>query len=173
MKKDEKEKIVEEMRHELTSATGIILAEFRGLEVAKSVGLRKKLRESGVSYRVVKNTLTHLAIRGTDKEFLAAHLAGPTAVAWSNSDPVAAAKILVQFAKDNSQLRLKAGYLTGSSIDVDGIKALAELPGRDELRAKFLSVFRGPTQKMVTLLTQVPRNFLLVLKQRQEQLTNA
>lgn len=173
MKKDEKAKIVGEMRHSLQGATGIILAEFRGLEVAKSVSLRKKLRDSGVHYRVVKNTLTHLAVKGTDKEFLSKHLTGPTAVAWSDTDPVAAAKILVQFAKDNSQMRLKAGYLTGSSIDVDGIKALAELPGRDELRAKFLSVFKGPTQKMVTLLTQVPRNFLYVLKQRQEQLNGA
>jgi large subunit ribosomal protein L10 len=110
-----------------------------------------------------------LAIEGTDKEFLSDHLNGPVALAWSSEDPVAPAKVLSDFIKDNEALEIKAGYLSGKELDLAGIKALADLPSKDELRAKFLSVLNGPAQKFVTITSQVPKNFLLVIKQKSEQ----
>jgi large subunit ribosomal protein L10 len=117
---------------------------------------------------VVKNILVKLVIEGTDMEFLSDYLQGPVALAWSSDDPVAPAKVLSKFIKENEQLEIKAGYLAGKELDLAGIKALAELPSMDELRAKFLSVLNGPAQQFVTVTTQVPKNFLLVIRQKSE-----
>lgn len=170
MNKQQKEAMVSELRDELESAQAIVLAHYERIPVPDIVKLRSDLREQGVTYKVFKNTLTKLAVQGTDKEFLGEWLTGPTALAWSSEDPVAAAKVLDKFAEDHDGLTIKAGYLTGKALDTDGVKALAKLPSKDELRAKFLSVLQGPAQKFVTLLGQGQRNFLLVLKARAEQL---
>jgi large subunit ribosomal protein L10 len=169
MDRTSKEQVVEELRQEFGGSQAIVLTEYRRLTVAKVVELRKKLRESGVKYRVVKNTLAKLAIAGTDKEFLGKYLQGPMAIAWSATDPVAAAKVLTDFAKDNAALTVKAGYLTGQELDVEGLKALAELPSMDELRAKFLSVLQAPASKFVTVISQAQRDFLSVLLQYREK----
>ena len=169
MNRQDKAAVVEELRESLDNVSAVVLTEYRGLDVPSVVELRQKLRESGVHYRVVKNTLAKLAIEGTDKEYLSEHLQGPIAIAWSD-DAVAPAKVLCGFAKDHEGLTIKAGYLSGNPVDVDGLNALALLPGKDELRSKLLSVFMGSGTKLVTVLTQVPRNFLSVLKQREEQL---
>jgi large subunit ribosomal protein L10 len=168
--REDKEQAVAELRDALQPAQAIIVAEYRGVRVGDIVQLRRKLRQAGVHYRVAKNTLARLAIRDTDKQFLSNLLVGPTALAWSKDDPVAAAKILTDFAKDKPGLVLKGGYLTGKSLNPAGVKALSELPGKDELRGKFLSVLNAPAQKMVTVLSQVQRNFMSVLKQQGEKL---
>ena len=173
MDRTTKEQVVEDLRSEFDGVQTILVAEYRRLTVAKVVQLRKKLRESGVKYRVVKNTLAKLAIEGTDKEFLGKYLIGPMAIAWSASDPVAAAKVLSDFAKDNEALSIKAGYLTGQELDLAGIKALAELPSKDELRARFLSVLNAPASKFVTVLSQAQRDLLSVFAQYKEKLDEA
>lgn len=168
MNRQQKEQAVAELREHLEDVAVIVVTDYCGLDVASVVDLRRKLRAASVDYKVVKNTLAKLAIEGTDKEFLSEHLQGPVALAWSSNDPVAPAKVLSEFMKSHDKLEIKAGYLTGKQLDLAGIKALAELPSMDELRAKFLSVLNGPAQKLVTITTQVPKNFLLVIKQKSE-----
>jgi large subunit ribosomal protein L10 len=169
MNRQQKEQAVSELREDLEGVAVVVVTDYCGLDVAKIVELRRQLRAASVDYRVVKNTLAKLAIEGTDKEFLSDHLNGPVALAWSSEDPVAPAKVLSDFIKDNEALEIKAGYLSGKELDLAGIKALADLPSKDELRAKFLSVLNGPAQKFVTITSQVPKNFLLVIKQKSEQ----
>jgi large subunit ribosomal protein L10 len=166
--RQQKEQAVSDLREELDGVAVVVVTDYCGLDVSKVVELRRELKAASVDYRVVKSTLAKLAIEGTDKEFLSAHLTGPVALAWSADDPVAPARVLSKFAKDNEELEIKAGYLTGNELDLVGIKALAELPSMDELRSKFLSVLNGPAQQFVSLTTQVPRNFLLVIKQKSE-----
>lgn len=170
MDRTTKEQVVEELRAEFDGVQTILVAEYRRLTVDKVVTLRKNLRENGVKYRVVKNTLARRAIEGTDKEFLGKYLVGPMAIAWSATDPVSAAKVLSEFAKTNEALKIKAGYLTGQELNLDAIKALAELPSRDELRASFLSVLQAPASKFVTVLSQAQRDILSVLLQKAEKL---
>ena len=170
MDRKTKEQVVEDLRKELDGVSAIILTEYRRLTVAKVVELRKKLRESSVKYRVVKNTLVKRAIEGTDKEFLGKHLVGPMAIAWSVDEPVAAAKVLSDFAKDNAALTVMGGYLSGKPLDPQGVKTLSELPGKDELRSMFLSVLQGPARKFVTLTSQAQRDFLSVVLQQREKL---
>lgn len=168
MNRQQKEAAVSELRGELEDVAVIVVTDYCGLDVAKVVELRRQLKAESVDYRVVKNTLAKLALEGTDKEFLSDHLQGPVALAWSTDNPVGPAKVLSKFAEDNEQLEIKAGYLSGQHLDLAGIKALADLPSMDELRAKFLSVLNGPAQKFVTITSQVPKNFLLVIKQKSE-----
>jgi large subunit ribosomal protein L10 len=165
--RQDKEQQVQELRDVLEGATSVILTDYRGLDVASMVDLRRSLREESVGYKVVKNTLARLALEGTDKAFLAEHFRGPIAVAWSD-DPVAPARQLNKFAKEHEELEIRVGYLSGNEIDLAGIQALASLPSKDELRSKFLSVLNAPAQKFVTLTSQVQRNFLLVCKQKAE-----
>jgi large subunit ribosomal protein L10 len=167
--RQQKEEAVSSLRKELENVTSVVVTDYRGLDVSKVVDLRRQLNQASVAYKVVKNTLAKLAIEGTDKEFLGGYFKGPTAIAWSVDDPVAPAKVLTKFAKENEELEIKVGYLTGSELDVAGIKALADLPSMDELRSKFLSVLNGPAQSMVTVMSQVLRNFLLVFKQKADQ----
>lgn len=169
MNRQQKEQAVSELREDLEGVAVVVVTDYCGLDVSKIVELRRQLRAASVDYRVVKNTLAKLAIEGTDKEFLSDHLQGPVALAWSTDDPVAPAKVLSEFIKENEELEIKAGYLSGKELDLSGIKALADLPSKDELRAKFLSVLNGPAQKFVTITSQVPKNFLLVIKQKSEQ----
>lgn len=168
MNRQQKEQAVADLRESLDDVAVILVTDYCGLDVASVVDLRRRLRAASVDYKVVKNTLAKLAIEGTDKEFLSEYLQGPVALAWSSEDPVAPAKVLAEFMKDHEALEIKAGYLTGKELDLAGVKALAELPSMDELRAKFLSVLNGPAQKFVTVTSQVPKNFLLVIKQKSE-----
>ncbi|GMV39263.1 MAG: 50S ribosomal protein L10 [Myxococcales bacterium] len=170
MDRTTKEQVVEDLKGEFAGVQAILVAEYRKLTVEKVVQLRKSLRENGVKYRVVKNTLAKRAIEGTDKQFLGKYLHGPMALAWSSTDPVAAAKVLTDFAKTNEALTIKAGYLTGQELNLDGIKALAALPSKDELRASFLSVLQAPAAKFVTVLSQAQRDILSVLLQHTEKL---
>ena len=169
MNRQQKEARVQQLKELFEGATSLVLTDYRGLDVSSMVALRRSLREESVNYRVLKNSLALRALEGTDKSSLAAHLTGPLAVAWSNHDPVAPAKILHAFAKDHEALEIKVGYLDGEELDLATLKALAVLPSKDELRSKFLSVLNAPAQKLVTLTSQVQRNFLSVLKQKAEQ----
>jgi large subunit ribosomal protein L10 len=146
MNRQQKEQAISELREDLDGVAVVVVTDYCGLDVAKLVELRRQLRAESVDYRVVKNTLAKLAIEGTDMEFLSDHLQGPVALAWSSDDPVAPAKVLSKFIKENEQLEIKAGYLAGKELDLAGIKAFAELPSMDEFRAKFLSVLNGPVQ---------------------------
>ena len=155
----EKEALVEELAGKLQRAQGVILTDFRGLNVADTNELRRRLRTQGVEYRVVKNTLIRRAATKAGIDGLDPLLEGPTALAFGYDDPVAPAKELSQFAKDHSQLKIKGGLLAGRVIGVEEIQRLADLPSRDELLAKVMGGIQAPLYGLVGVLAATLRSF--------------
>ncbi len=165
MNKESKQQVVSELHEKLGRAKAVFLADFRGLNVGKVTELRNELRKAEVEYKVVKNTLLELAIRDTDKQSLSVHFAGPTAVALSYTDPVAAAKVLSRYEKDTqTPFKLKGGVLSGKSITVADIQALADLPSREVLLAKMLGSMNAPVTNFVGVLAAVPGSFVRTLE---------
>ena len=169
MNKQSKEALVAEFAEKLKQAKAAFLADYRGLDVEQANDLRNKLREVGVEYRVVKNTLLRLAARDTDAACFEEHLNGPTAIALVDADPVAPAKALVEFAKKHQVFELKAGMLDGKLLDASAIKALSDLPSREELLAKMLGSMSAPATNFVGVLAAVPRSFVQVLAAIKDQ----
>lgn len=169
MNKQSKEALVAEFAEKLKTAKAAFLADYRGLDVDQANDLRNKLREAGVEYKVIKNTLLRLAAKDTDSACLDEFLSGPTAIALVNEDPVAPAKALVEFAKNNEAFELKAGMLDGKLLVDADIKALAELPSREELLAKMLGSMSAPASNFVGVLAAVPRTFVQALSAIKDQ----
>jgi large subunit ribosomal protein L10 len=164
LNKENKQQVVAELHDKLQRAKAVFLADFRGMNVGKATDLRNELRKASVEYKVVKNTLLDLASRETDKESLSPHYVGPTAIAFSYDDPVAAAKVLSRFAKEQqATFKLKAGILSGKVISVADILALADLPSREVLIAKLLGTMQAPTANFVGVLAAVPASFVRLL----------
>jgi large subunit ribosomal protein L10 len=169
MARPEKVAVVEELSQKLADSQLTVLTDYRGLNVKDITELRKKLREAGIEYKVVKNTLATLAARKQELEELESHLEGPTAIAFSFEDPVAPAKILSDFAKDHKQLELKVGVLEGQIIDADEIGNLAKLPSREVLLGMLLGAMQGPIGGFARVLAGPITGFARVLDQIREQ----
>lgn len=163
MNRQSKEALVAEFAEKLKAAKTAFLVDYRGLDVEQANVLRRKLQAIDVEYRVVKNTLLRLAARDTDAACFDEYLNGPTAIALAKEDPVAPAKALVEFAKQNKTFELKAGMLDGKLLAIDDIRALATLPSREELLAKMLGSMSAPATNFVGVLAAVPRSFVQVL----------
>jgi len=159
---EEKKAVVAEVSGKLTGAQATMLAEYRGLTVAQMTQLRRKAHEGQVYLRVVKNTLARRAVEGTEFECLKDQMVGPLAVAISN-DPVAVAKVLSEFAKDNELLKIKAAAMSGKLMTADQVHALAKLPGREQLIAMLMGTMQAPIQKFVQTLNEVPAKFVRAL----------
>ena len=140
---NDKKAVVAEVAAQVANAQTITIAEYRGIEVGDLTVLRRKARESGVYLRVLKNTLVRRAVAGTPFAGLADHMVGPLIYSVS-ADPVAAAKVLSDFAKTNDKLVLKAGSYAGNVLDKAGVLALASIPSREELLSKLLGVMKAP-----------------------------
>jgi large subunit ribosomal protein L10 len=147
----EKQNLVASLKGMFEGATLLVVTRQSGLTVAESTKLRRQMREAGASFKVTKNRLARLALEGTKFAEIGSMLKGPTAVAAS-SDPVAAAKIAVNFAKDNDKLVIVGGSLDGKTLDVNGVKELASLPSLDELRAKLVGMLQTPATRVVRVL---------------------
>jgi large subunit ribosomal protein L10 len=158
-----KEAQVDFLRDALASAESVVLTGVSGLTVSEVSELRGKLHEAGVSYRVVKNTLAKRVVSEGDMSVLADDFKGPTAIAWSD-DPVAPAKILKNFQKDMEKFEIKAGYNAGKRLGLDEIKALADLPSLDELRAQILGTINGVTSKLLAQVNAPASNLVGVLQ---------
>jgi large subunit ribosomal protein L10 len=169
LKKESKEILVAELAEKLKGTKAAFLADYRGLDVEKANMLRRKLQSVDVDYRVVKNTLLRFASSGTPSACLVDYLKGPTAIALVNDDPVAPAKALVEFAKLYKAFELKAGMLDGKLLSVDDIKALADLPSREQLLAKMLGSMSAPATNFVGVLAAIPRSFVQVLAAIKDQ----
>jgi len=156
---DDKKTVVAEVSAEVANAQSIIVAEYRGLGVVDLTALRANARKSGVYLRVVKNTLVRRAIAGTPFEGLSAQLVGPLVYGISK-DPVAAAKLLNDFAKGNDKLAIKVGAMPNYVLDVAGVKALATMPSREELLSKLLGTMQAPITQFVRTLNEVPTKFV-------------
>jgi large subunit ribosomal protein L10 len=145
---NDKKAVVAEVSAQVANAQTIVIAEYRGIEVTDLTVLRKKARESGVYLRVLKNTLVRRAVADTSFAGLADHMVGPLIYSVS-ADPVAAAKVLNDFAKTNDKLVLKAGSYAGKVLDKAGVQALASVPSREELLSKLLYVMQAPVAGFV------------------------
>ena len=156
--------VVEEMKEKLQSAQGAVFVGFSGLSVADVTKLRRKFREGGVEYKVVKNTLTRIAADELGFNDLDAVLEGPTAIAYSAEDTVAPAKILKDFIKETKTeaLTVKAGIADGQVIDAAAVEALASLPSREELLAKLVGSMQAPISGLVNVLQGNIRNMVYV-----------
>ncbi|AWZ49547.1 50S ribosomal protein L10 [Hathewaya limosa] len=150
-----KEAKVQEIKEKLEKAQAIILADYQGLNVEEDTELRKQLRESGVEYKVYKNTLTTLALKELGIEGLDEYLNGPVSIAISYEDPTAPARILNNFAKDHKKLELKAGIVQGEVFDINRIKELASIPSKEVLLAKLLGSFKAPLSNLAYLLNAI------------------
>ena len=159
LNREEKAAVVAEVSAQVAKAQSIVVAEYRGLEVEAITALRKQARESGVYLRVLKNTLVRRAVAGTPYEKLSDSLVGPLIYGLSE-DAVTAAKVLNNFAKDNDKLVLKGGAMPDTVLDVNGVKALASLPSRDELLAQLLGTMQAPIATFVRTLNEVPGKFV-------------
>lgn len=169
MNKQSKEAVVAEFSGKLAEAKAAFLADYRGLTVEQANDLRRKLRAAGVEYRVVKNTLLRRAAKDTPAACLDEYLVGPTAIALAADDPVAPAKALVEFAKDSKVFELKAGMLDGKLLTLDDIRALSDLPSREQLLAKMLGSLNAPATNLVGVFAAVPRSFVQVLAAIKDQ----
>ena len=141
---ESKKEIVAQLTERLKNAQAGVIADYRGLTVAQDTELRAKLREAGVEYTIVKNTLTRFAANEVGLEGLDPILHGPTALATSADDVVAPAKVLVEFAKSNEQLEIKAGFVDGKVISVDEVKVYASIPNKETLISKMLGSLQAP-----------------------------
>lgn len=158
---ENKQAQVQEITEKFQNAASVVVVDYRGLNVAQVTELRKQLREAGVEFKVYKNTLTRRATEAVGLEGINDVLVGPNAIAFSNEDVVAPAKIINEFAKKNEALEIKAGIIEGTISSVEDVKALAELPSREGLLSMLLSVLQAPV-----------RNFALATKAVAEQKKN-
>ena len=156
---DDKKAVVAEVSAQVAGAQSIVVAEYRGLEVGDITVLRAQARGAGVYLRVLKNTLVRRAVSGTPFEGLAKELVGPLIYGVS-VDPVAAAKLLNDFAKGNQKLVIKAGAMPNFVMDANGVKALATMPSREELLSKLLGTMLAPITQFVRTLNEVPTKFV-------------
>lgn len=156
---EEKKAIVAEVSAQVASAQAIIIAEYRGMEVSQLTQLRVKTRESGIYFHVIKNSLVRRAVADTPYAGLAKHMVGPL-VYGIGKDPVAAAKVLHEFSKDNEKFVIKVGAIGEKVMSRDEITALAALPSREELLSRLLGTMQAPIAKFVQTLNEVPTRFV-------------
>jgi len=165
MDKNEKQKQAEQLHQELEKARGVILSKFEGITVAQDTELRRKVAQTGAKYLVVKNTLIERAARGTPLETATQKLAGTTSVAYTETDPVALAKVLTVYARENPLLAFKTGVVEGRVVSMAELNALATLPAKEDLFAKVLFLINSPAQRVASALAGVARNLAVVIQQ--------
>lgn len=154
MDRSQKTQAVAELNSTFNEVAVVVVTRNLGMTVKQSTDLRNKAREAGASYKVAKNRLAKIAIEGTDYAVLADLLTGPTALSYS-TDPVAAAKVVTDFAKTNDKLEIVGGAMGSMLLDAEGVKALASLPSLDELRGKIVGLLQAPAAKLASI-TQAP-----------------
>ncbi|HXC00247.1 MAG TPA: 50S ribosomal protein L10 [Terriglobales bacterium] len=160
---------VEKLGGELKNASSMIVATYSKLTVTQDFELRKALRSTGAKYRVVKNTLAERAGKGTKVEKALTNLQGVTSIAYTEGDPVALAKALSKYAKENPEFSFKAGLVEGRVITIKEIESLATMPSKEELYSKLLFLLNAPSQRLVTAMNAVGRNLAVVVGQGVEQ----
>ena len=157
---------VEALKEQLGTAKTVVLTEYRGLSVQQLSDLRKQLKGAAAEYKVVKNRLARIAVKGSALDELGVHLKGPTGLVFTKQDPAAVAKALQAFVKTNPQLQIKIGLVEGKVVQPAEIKALADLPSKGQLRSQIVGALQGPMAQLVSLLQAPPREIVYVLEAR-------
>lgn len=172
MERATKEQVVGEIQETFSDVMSIVLADFRGMDVGSITALREEFRKAGCGYRVLKNSLVKLAIKGTDMEVMSEYLAGPTAVIWSTESPADAAKIAVEHAKENKKFVIKGGYFEGQALDLAGVRQLSKMPDKPRCQANLLMTFIAAPQQFVRTTMAGPMNFMYLLAARERSLNS-
>ena len=147
--------VVAEISEAIKDAQSVVLVDYRGLTVEQDTALRKQLREAGINYKVYKNTMMNFAFKGTDFEGLAPFLEGPSAIAISTTDATAPARVLAKFVKTADKLEIKAGVVEGNVYDAEGMKAISQIPSREELLSKLLGSMQAPITNFARVMQQL------------------
>lgn len=170
MLRSEKQDVVQSLREKLAAVQSLVLVDYRGIRVEDVTALRREFRRNGCEYKVVKNTLIEHAVQGTALEVIKPMLKGMTGLAMGFDEPSTVAKLSTKAAKDFDKFKVRGGYFDGKLLEVNGIKQLASMPSKDELRAQVLGTLVAPAQQIVGVLTAPMRDILLVLEARTKQL---
>lgn len=157
------------LKNEFSEVASVILTSVQGLNASEVDSLRRKLNEAGVNYRVVKNTVAKRATEGTPLSVIADDFREVTAIAWHKSDPVAAAKALTAFKKDVEKFIIKSGYQGGLRLDAEGVKALASMPSKDELRAQLLGTINAVAGKLLAQIQAPAQQIAGVLQAKHDE----
>jgi large subunit ribosomal protein L10 len=165
---EQKQAMVSEVAARLAKAQALIVAEYRGLDVEHVTQLRAKARKSGLYLRVLKNTLARRAVQGTPFEKLSDQMSGPLMYGIA-ADPVAGAKVMSEFAKDNERFVIRGGAMLNALMSAKDVKALALLPSREELLAKLLGTMQAPVARLVRTMHEVPGKFVRILAALRDQ----
>jgi|SRR6188768_714133 len=172
LKRQEKETFVDALRGDFAKSQHAILVDFRGITVPAVTEFRRKIRLSGGRYKVIKNTLAVRALEGTPLAKLKDKFVETTAIAYCDNDPVALAKVVVDFSKDHPQIVVRSGLVSGSEmLDANGVKALSTMPGLPELRSKLLGLLQAPASTLVRLLNTPASQMVRVLKAHEEKIS--
>jgi len=166
--REDKAKLIEELNSIFSNSTVVVVTKQIGLTVQESTSLRNKMRQEGATYKVTKNRISKLAIKGTKYENMSELFAGPTAIAFSD-DPVVAPKIASSFAKENEKFSIIGGGLDGVLMSVPEIEQLASLPSLDQLRGKIIGLLNAPAQNILSVNIAVASKLTRVFKERAEQ----
>ncbi len=158
------------LTEQLNNSKSAMIVSFSKLTVNKDQEFRNQLRGAGANYKVVKNTLARIAVKGTPYEGATDHLKGVTGIAWTDNDAVVLSKTVSKFVKDNADIyTFKAGVVEGKVVDLDQVTAIANLPSKEELISKLMFVINAQAQRIVTVINAVPRNLAIVVKQIGDQ----
>ena len=169
MKRSEKIDFVKKLKEELNNSSSVIVAHYDGLSVAETDNLRKEMRKNGTKFKVTKNRLTKIALSDTPNDSIADLFTGPTAIAYSN-DPVAPARVSVDFEKKLQSFKILGGSFDGKKIDLNKINFLASLPSLDQIRANFLGLLNTPAQKIASIAQAPGGQLARLVGSRKEQL---
>ena len=169
MNRQEKAEMIETLQTTLNASSTVVVTHQVGMTVAESSDLRAKMREAGAGFKVTKNRIAKLALKGTAYEDLESMFVGPTAIGTS-ADPVAAAKALVDFAEDNDKLAIVGGSMDGKTLDKAGVEALAKMPSLDELRGRLVGLVQAPAAKLARVAQAPAGKVARVIQARADQL---
>lgn len=164
--------LVSEVVDQMKQARSVVVADYRGLTVAEMTALRVKLREQGARLQVVKNRLAKIALKDAELPAMDEHLTGPSAFAFSLTDPIAGPKVLAEYAKNNEKLVIKAGLFEGAVMDDQGVKALASMPSREELLGRFVSDLKSPVTKVAMVVKATVNQLAYALQALAEKRTS-
>ena len=169
MERAAKEQVLGEIKEAFANVASIVVADYRGITVPTVTAMRDDFRKAGCHYRVLKNSLVKIAVKGSKMEPLSQLMVGTTAVIWSDESPQAPAKIALKWAKDEPKFVLKGGYYEGQLLDPAGVDALSKMPGKNEIRASMLMAFLAGPQSFVAQLAAGPQNFVYLIDARRRQ----
>lgn len=170
MDRDQKQQVLGEIKEAFANVTSVVIADYRGITVPVVTAMRDDFRKAGCHYRVIKNSLVKIAVKGSKMEPLSQLMAGTTAVIWSTETPQTPAQLALKWSKTEPKFVIKGGYYEGSLLDVAGVDALSKMPGKDEIRASMLMTLLAAPQSFVAQLVAGPQNFAYLLDARRRQL---